>query len=86
LEKKEIELVKKLSEYPKILEKASETLSPSFVANYVYQLSKLFNEFYHECPVINTESESFRLALVESFRQVIRNSLTLLGIEVLEEM
>ncbi|MCF7910706.1 arginine--tRNA ligase, partial [Candidatus Pacearchaeota archaeon] len=86
LEDKEIHLIKKLDEYPQILAKSFELLSPSLIANYAFQLSQIFNEFYHECPVIGDEKESFRLALVESFRQVIRNSLGILGIKVLEEM
>lgn len=86
LKEKEIELVKKLYQYPEVLEKAFENLSPSFIATYVFNLSKTFNEFYHECPVIGDENESFRLGLVEAFRQVTRNSFSILGIEVLEEM
>ncbi|MCK5149377.1 arginine--tRNA ligase [Candidatus Pacearchaeota archaeon] len=86
LEPKEIELVRKLSDFPKITLKAYESLNPSLIANYSYQLAQLFNEFYHLCPVIGSKHESFRLALIESFRQVIKNSLNLLGIDPLEEM
>jgi len=56
------------------------------IANYSYQLAQIFNEFYHTCPVIGSGQEGFRLALVESFRQVLKNSLNLLGIEAVEEM
>jgi len=86
LEPKEIELVKKLSQFPEVVFNAYRTLNPSLIANYSYQLSQLFNEFYHACRVIGSEQESFRLALVQSFRQVLKNSLKLLGIETLEEM
>ena len=48
--------------------------------------SKLFNEFYHACPVIGSEQEAFRLALVEAFRQITKNATNLLGISLLEEM
>lgn len=86
LELKEIELVKKLSEFPEIVSKSYNLLNPSVIANYSYQLAQIFNEFYHECPVLKSEKEFFRLMLVESFRQVLKNSLFLLGIEVLEKM
>ncbi|MDE1848663.1 MAG: arginine--tRNA ligase [Nanoarchaeota archaeon] len=86
LESKEIELIKKLSEFPEIVSKAYNSLSPSYIANYAYQLSQVFNEFYHQCPVIKSKNEGFRLSLVESFMHVVKNSLYLLGIDVLERM
>lgn len=86
LRDEEIELIKKLEKFPYVIEKAYETLSPSVVANYAFELSKLFNEFYHECPVIGESEETFRLALVDSFRQVLKNSVDILGIPILEEM
>jgi arginyl-tRNA synthetase len=86
LEPKELELVKKLSQFPEVILRAYENLNPSLIANYSYQIAKLFNEFYHACPVIGAENEAFRLTLVEAFRQILRNSLELLGIETLEEM
>ena len=86
LEPKEIELVKKLSQFPEIVFNAHKNLNPSIIANYSYQLAQIFNEFYHTCKVIGSEQETFRLALVQSFRQVLKNSLKLLGIETIEEM
>jgi arginyl-tRNA synthetase len=86
MDKGEIALMKKMSEFPSIVQRAYETLSPSLIANYSYQLARVFNEFYHKCPVVKSQKESFRLSLVEAFRQVISNSLYLLGIDVLEEM
>ncbi|MEK6906131.1 MAG: arginine--tRNA ligase [Nanoarchaeota archaeon] len=86
LEQKEIELVRKLSQFPEIVISSYQTLNPSSLANYSYQLSQIFNEFYHDCPVIGSENESFRLSLVKSFKQVLRNSLYLLGIETVERM
>ncbi|MFH1918009.1 MAG: arginine--tRNA ligase [Nanoarchaeota archaeon] len=86
MEPKELELVKKLSQFPDVVLRAYNSLNPSLIANYSFQLAKLFNEFYHACPVIGSENESFRLALVEAFRRVLGNSLNLLGIETLEEM
>ena len=86
LEEKELELVKKLSQFPEIVENAYESLNPALIANFSYQLSQIFNEFYHSCKVLGSPQETFRLALVQSFRQVLKNSLALLGIETLEEM
>jgi arginyl-tRNA synthetase len=86
LKPKEINLVKKLSQFPEVVLNSYKNLNPAIIANYCYQLAQIFNEFYHTCPVIGSEQESFRLALVESFRQVLRNSLKLLGIETIEEM
>jgi len=86
LDSQEIELIRKLLQFSEIASKAYNSLSPSVIANYAYQISKLFNEFYHACPVIGSESEMFRLALVEAFRQILKNCAHLLGIELLEEM
>ncbi|MEK6890602.1 MAG: arginine--tRNA ligase, partial [Nanoarchaeota archaeon] len=78
----EIALIKKINEFPVILEDASNNLNPSIIANYSFQLSQTFNEFYQKNRVIDSEDEVFRLKLVEAFRNTIRNSLYLLGIEV----
>jgi len=86
LKKEEIALIKKISSFPEIIEKAYEEFAPNIIANYSFELSQLFNEFYHSCPVINSDNEDFRLNLVEAFRQVLKNSLSVLGIETIEEM
>jgi arginyl-tRNA synthetase len=86
LEEQEFELIKKLSQFPDIVIDSFTHLNPSIIANYCYQVCQKFNEFYQSCPVIKSESATFRLALVESSRQILRNALHLLGIEVLEEM
>jgi len=86
LEENEIALAKKLKDFPEVVLTANRTLNPSIIANYSYQLAQIFNEFYHSCKVIGSEEEAFRLALIQSFRQVLKNSLKLLGIEILEEM
>ncbi len=79
-------LVKKISEFPEIVNKAETSLNPSIIGTYSFELAQLFNEFYHSCPVIGGESEAFRLRLVDAFRTTIRNALYLLGIEVMKEM
>jgi len=86
LEKKELELIKKLSKFPEIVLTAYKNLNPSLIANYSYQLAQIFNEFYHSCPVIGSEQESFRLELIKAFKQTLKNSLHLLGIDTIERM
>jgi len=86
LEPCEEKLIKKIADFPEIIEKASISLNPSSIANYSFHLAQIFNEFYHACPVITSDSKDFRLKLVDSFRITLKNSLHLLGIEVMEEM
>ena len=86
LEDKEIGLVKKISQFSEIVLNARQSLNPALIANYSYQLAQAFNEFYHACKVIGSKQETFRLALVQSFRQTLKNAMNLLGIDVLEKM
>lgn len=86
LEQEEIELVKQIEKFPSIIESAEKNLSPSIIAHYSFELSQAFNTFYHNCPVLKNKEEAFRLKLVEAFRITLKNSLYLLGIEVMEEM
>lgn len=86
LEEKEIELMLKIKDFPGIVKKAYTELDPSVVANYSYELSKIFNEFYHSEDVIGSKKEDLRINIVNSFRQTLKNSLYLLGIDVLEKM
>ena len=82
----EFELVKKLSQFPEIVLNSHKNFNPSIVANYSYQLAQIFNEFYHASKVIGSDQEVFRLGLVDAFKQILKNSLALLGIDILEEM
>ncbi len=86
LTENEIELVKKLSGFPEIVNKAKEDLNPSLITNYGFNLCQEFNKFYHICPVIDSKFELFRVALVEAFKIVVRKILYLLGIKPLEKM
>lgn len=86
LEPKEAELIVKLNQFSSTLDSAYTHLNPALIANYAHTLAQTFNEFYHACPVIGNKNAQFRIALVESFMQVLKNSLRLLGIDVLEEM
>ena len=82
----EIKLIKKISDFPELVIKAGEKLNPSLLANYSFQLAQTFNEFYHDNKVIGSDEELFRIKLVEAFRNTLKNSLSLLGIEVMDEM
>ncbi|MFW6233158.1 MAG: arginine--tRNA ligase [Nanoarchaeota archaeon] len=86
IEKIENELLKKIQNFSEVVQNAYKNLNPSLIANYSYELAQLFNEFYHSCPVIGSENEEFRISLIKCFKQVLENSLNLLGIETLEEM
>ena len=86
LEKHEIELIKTISKFPEIVEKAGENQNPSLIANYSYDLAKQFSEFYHNCKVLGDENEALRLRLIDSFRTTLHNALHLLGIETMPEM
>ncbi len=86
LKKEEIALLKKINDFPKIVSKSYEQLSPNLVANYCYELAKMFNEFYHSCPVLGSEEEGFRLKLIGVFKETLKKGLGLLGIETLEKM
>jgi arginyl-tRNA synthetase len=86
LKEQEIKLIKKINHFPEIVKKSYEHLAPNIVANYSFELSQIFNEFYHSCPVIGNKEESFRLKLVDAFRITLKKSLDLLGIDTLEEM
>ena len=86
LNKSEIELVKKLSQFPEAVLNSYKTLNPSLIANYSYELAQIFNRFYHSSKVIGSEQESFRISLIQAFRYVLKNSLSLLGINAIEKM
>jgi len=86
LSKEENALLIKLQTFPDIVKKAYESLSPNLVANYAFELAQMFNEFYHANTVIGSREEAFRLKLIEAFRNVLKSSLNLLGIQELEEM
>ena len=87
LNEKEYKLVSLLSEFPEVVERASVEYRPDFVSNYVYDVAKCFNEFYHECHVLNAETnKDFRASLVKATKIVLSNALGLLGIKAPEEM
>lgn len=86
---KEQELIAKVAEYADIVEEAARTYSPAVIANYVYDLVKEYNQFYHEFSILKEENEelrAFRLALSEVVARTIASGFSLLGIEMPERM
>ena len=86
---KEQELIAKVSEYADVVEEAARTYSPAVIANYVYDLVKEYNQFYHEFSILKEENEelrAFRLALSEVVARTIAAGFSLLGIEMPERM
>ena len=89
LNDKEIELIQKMNDYGAAVEQAGKDYSPSGIANYCYELTKDFNQFYHDYSILNAEDEeqkTVRLVLAANVAKIIRNGMALLGIEVPERM
>ncbi len=89
LHEKEKELIKLQYDFPAILADASNTYNPAVVANYIYDLTKLFNQFYNECPVLkedNNTIKEFRISLIDKTSEIIKNGMLCLGIDVPERM
>ena len=89
LEAKEIELIQKMSEFGAAVEQAGKDYSPSGIANYCYELTKVFNQFYHDFSILNEPDEqkkAVRLMLAKNVAKIIKNGMGLLGIEVPERM
>ena len=82
----EFELIKKISKFPEVVRRSGRILDPSIIANYSFELCQIFNEFYHSNHVIGDSREAIRLRIIDSFRTCLKNSLWLLGIEVMDEM
>ena len=89
LNEKEIALIRMMYDYPDILIEASRTLNPSLIANFLYELAREFNQFYHDHSVLSAETEgqiSQRLYILEAAGNMIETGMELLGIEVPERM
>jgi arginyl-tRNA synthetase len=89
LSEKEASLIKALTEFPEAVQEAVEKHSPALVANYVYELVKEFNQFYHDVTIMNEPDEEvrkFRLLLAQTIGKTIKNGFSLLGINVPERM
>ena len=89
LSTKEIELIQKMNEFGAAVEQAGKDYSPSGIANYCYELTKVFNQFYHDYSILNEPDEqkkAVRLVLAKNVAKIIKNGMGLLGIEVPERM
>ena len=89
LNAKEVELIQKMSEYGAAVEQAGKDYSPSGIANYCYELTKVFNQFYHDYSILNEEDEAkkqVRLVIARNVAKILKNGMALLGIEVPERM
>ena len=89
LNEKEIQLIQKLNDFGAAVEQAGKDYSPSGIANYCYELTKDFNQFYHDYSILNADSDGekiTRLVLAKNVAKVIKNGMELLGIEVPERM
>ncbi|MBQ0156500.1 MAG: arginine--tRNA ligase [Bacteroidales bacterium] len=85
----ESELIQALASYPDVVAQAGKEFSPALIANYIYDLVKQFNSFYHDFSILKEENEevrAFRLLLSKSVAKVVKSGMGLLGIEVPERM
>ncbi len=86
---KEISLIQRLADFPSVVAEAGKTYSPALIANYVYDLVKEYNQFYHDYSIMREENEavrSLRLCLSDCTSRVISTGMSLLGIKVPERM
>ena len=86
---KEVALVRLMYDYPEVINEAARALNPSLVANFLFDLAKEFNQFYHDHSILNAEEQevvSLRLLLVDAISRIIESGMNLLGIEVPERM
>ena len=89
INEKEVQLIQKLNSFESVVEQAGKDYSPSGIANYCYELTKDFNQFYHEYSILNAENaeaKTLRLTLAKNVAKTIKNGMQLLGIEVPERM
>ena len=89
LETLEKDTIKRLYQFPEAVIQAGEELSPAIIANYIYDLAKVFNQFYQELPVLkeeNNDKKLLRLFITSFVGSTIKKSMKLLGIEVPQKM
>ena len=85
----EIQLIKKLSEFPEIIELSAEKYAPNYLATYLLSLADLSNQYYESVPVLKEENKDrlqAQLNLLQIITQVLKNGLQVLGIQVLKEI
>ncbi len=86
---KEVDLIRKLVEFPTVVAEAGNSLSPALIANYCYDLAKAYNQFYHDYSILKESDESvkaLRLQLSAVVARTLRSAAALLGIEMPERM
>lgn len=89
LSDKELMLIRRINEFPSIVEAAGSELSPALIANYTYELVKEYNQFYHDHSILNEPDDvkkALRLTLSSATAKIIKSAMELLGIEVPERM
>ncbi len=89
ISEKESNLIQSVAGFANVVKEAGEQYSPALIANYIYDLVKEYNQFYHDFSILKEENEqlrAFRLLLSESVSKVIKNGVGLLGIDVPERM
>lgn len=89
LNDKEIALIQKMNDFGAVIDQAATDYSPSGIANYCYELTKDFNQFYHDYSILNADTQEeklTRLVLANNVAKIIKNGMLLLGIEVPERM
>lgn len=85
-QKIEFDMIRKMSQFHEIVDKSAKDYKPNILANYLFELASMFNEFYHSAKVVGEKEEPDRLALVTAVMQVIKNGTKLLGIDTINEM
>jgi len=88
-EEKENTLLRVLSKFSEQIAQSAEECKPNVIANYLYDLAQKFNSFYNTVPVAKADTEEKferRIEIVKAASQVLKNGLTLMQVEVLEEM
>ena len=86
---KEIEIIQRIADFPSVVSEAGRTYSPALIANYVFELAKGYNQFYHDYSILKEENgvaRAFRLHLSRTVADIIRRDFSLLGVEVPERM
>ena len=89
INEKEIDLIQKMNDFAAAVADAGNNYNPGGIANYCYELTKEFNQFYHDYSILNAESEAekiTRLVLAANVAKILKNGMALLGIEVPERM
>ena len=89
INEKEIDLIQKMNDFATAVADAGNNYNPASIANYCYELTKEFNQFYHDYSILNAESEAektTRLVLAANIAKILKNGMALLGIEVPERM